>query len=299
MLGPIVCATVIAPDVDELTPAYCDAFDFVVISDAAVSAGLARSWGWPELAGARTRLIGHTPGAPGAVRLLEAPADPDQRPLLRPGWRSIELCVRSVRRVRERIEDSPFTVVGEPAPIPGADAILAMQVLGPAGEMLYLTEIGDMGVYDLPTAHRFVERVFIGVVSAPDLDAARAFYEAASGGHDPAGSFTAPIGCVNHVLGLPLDTPHTFCAIQLSGQSLVEVDQHPPAMVSTAPPATRAAPPPGLAMFTFAVDSLAVPGATALAPVWTEPSTPYDGRRTATILGPAGERIELVETAAA
>src|SRR6478752_6284068 len=131
MFGPIVCATVVAPDVSELAPAYCDSFDFVVMNDAAVSEGLARSWGWPQLAGARSQLLGHTKGAPGLVRLLEAPVDPDERPLLRPGWRSIELCVHSVQRVRERIEGSPFRVVGEPAPIPGADDIFAMQVVGP------------------------------------------------------------------------------------------------------------------------------------------------------------------------
>jgi hypothetical protein len=292
MLGPILCATVIAPDVGELAPAYCGAFDFQVLADTVVSAGLARSWGQPGLAGTRSVLVGHTVGAPGLIRLLEVDTIAGDRPLLRPGWRSIELCVQDVHRVRERIGTTPFEVVGEPAPIPGAEDISAMQVVGPAGEMLYLTEIADPGVYDLPTATHFVERVFIAVMSAPKLGAARSFYEDTFGGQDPAGSITAPMECVNRVLDLPLDTAHTFCAVQFAGQSLVEVDQHPPELVGEAN--AQAALPRGTAMMTFAADAAAVTGIEPLGPAWNEPAEPYGGRRTLTVAGPGGERIELV-----
>lgn len=294
MIGPIASATVAAVDIDEVTAAYCTCFDFHVLGEAPVSAGLAAAWQWPGLEGARARLLGHTAGAPGVIRLLETSSARGETPLSSPGWRSIELCVRDVSEIRTRITDTAFTIVGEPAPIPGSDDIRAMQVLGPAGEMLYLTEIGEQSIFELPTAHHTVERVFIVVLSAPDLDAARAFYINAFTGHDPAGDFTAPITCVNRVLDLPPTTEHTFCAVQLRDRSLIEIDQHPPTLTGTPPRTPAPTPPSGAVLMTFYADRLQIDGARSLGPDCSDPSAPYDGRTARTFIGPAGERFELL-----
>lgn len=293
-LGPLLCATVVTADLDPHARVYEQAFGWIALSEHVVDTVLAETWAAPEQAGARARLLGPAQGGRGSVRLVEGAGSPaHDDPLRRPGWRAIEICVTDVREVRAGIDDSPFTVVGEPAPIPGNETIEAMQVLGPGGEMLYLTEIGPQSVYELPVARHLVDHVFIGVLSAPSLPDARAFYESHWGAAGPPGTIAAPVQCINRVLDLPLEREHEFCALQLAGRTLVEIDGHPPELPGVAP-LTRALP-AGTAMMTFSVDSLARPGIEAVGRPVAPDAAPYDGRPTATIRGPAGERIELVE----
>lgn len=298
LLGPILGATVVAPDLDALTAAYRSTFGYRVVEEGTVSAALADSWGAPSAGAARTRLLGPRPTGPGLVRVVEQPGSaPDGAYLRRPGWRAIEICVTDVHALRERLDGTPFRVVGEPAAIPGSETIHALQAIGPAGELLYLTEVGAQSVYELPRASAPVDRVFIAVLSAPDLAQARAYYEQRFGGGGPRGEISAPIRALNHELGLAPDHEHTFCAIQLREQSLVEVDQHPRELLAERAPATVADGPlpAGVGLMTFAVDAL--PSDPIAAPVRAEGAL-YGGRRSVVVAGPAGERIELVERVA-
>ena len=63
--------------------------------------------------------------------------------------------------------ESPFQIIGEPANLDVSDDIRAMQVIGPAGEVLYLTEIkAVVPPFELPFARCTVDRLFIPVLLA-------------------------------------------------------------------------------------------------------------------------------------
>ena len=254
-LGPLLCATVATPDLDAHAEIYAATLGWTTTDAGTIGSDLAAAWGVPGQSGARFRLLGARRGRRGGVRLVET--DGVRQEVLRhPGWRSIEICVVDVNAVRVRIAAAapPFTIVGEPAPIPGHATIRAMQVLGPAGELLYLTEIGPQSTFALPRPTELIDHVFIGVISAPCLRRARSFYERAFGVAGPPGTLTAPIESISRVLGLPLEHAHEFCTLQLAGRTLVEIDQHPPALPQEPPaPADRLA--PGTALMTFAFDA--------------------------------------------
>ena len=294
-LGPILVATVTVPDLDDATRWYTTWLDYEVWDEGSVDDELARSWRAPRAAGSRYRVLSPGAARPGGVRLVERDRPLAGSPLRIAGWRSLELVVSDPYAVRERLEGSPFTIVGEPKPLDTNPSIVALQAVGPGRELLYLTRTADDTVFELPAATRFVDRMFIAVLSARDLSRSGDFYASSFGAVGHLGATPVPLEAVNRELGLPLDRPHAISALQLAGRSLVEIDQHPEALLAERAPDDDL--PAGLAMVAFEHDDL-----DAAAPVLAEPprlrsEPPYLGRRAALVLGPDGERIEVIERA--
>ena len=59
------------------------------------------------------------------------------------GWSASELIVQDVDQLADDLADSPFEIIGPPKNLSFTDDIRAMQVLGPANEILYLTQVKD------------------------------------------------------------------------------------------------------------------------------------------------------------
>jgi len=293
VLGPILCGTVAVADLDEATRAYTDWFGWELTAEGVLDPALARSWAAEAAAGSAWRLLSPVAGRPGGIRLVQRPRPLDRSPLHVRGWRSIELVVRDVDEVRRRLEGSPFRVVGEPKGLAFNESIRAMQAVGPGREMLYLTQTSDETVFELPRAEHLIDGMFIAVLSAPDLRAAFEFYRDRFGAQGHLRESATMLEAVNRELGLPLEREHPISALQLAQRSLVEIDEHPPEMSGEAPADDDL--PGGLASVTFAHRDLA-----AVRELWrTEPieigEEPYGGHRATTVIGSAGERIELVE----
>lgn len=295
-LGPILAGTVPVPDLDAATRAYTDWIGFVVQDEGVVSPELAAAWGAPRAAGSRVRLLGSAPGRSGGVRLVERPAvDLSRSPLLVPGWRSLEICVSDVEAVHERLKGSPFRYLAGPASIGGGSPIHAMQCTGLGREMLYLTQtVPDTG-FDLPLAEHLVDRQFIAVMSARDLEATLAWYERVFAGPCilPPDAYELRAVCVE--AGMPPEVQYRIAAVALAGQSLVEVDDHFPEHLGEEPPADDLR--PGIAMVTWQVASLDAPEVSAVlrgAPA-RHAGQLYGGGRSAVAVGPSGELLELVE----
>ena len=139
--------------------------------------------------------------------------------------------------------------------------------------------------------------MFITVVGGPSLDRLRAFYGTVRG--LPLGdNFEWPVDVLARAHGLPTETIFPLAVAIMPKDFLVEIDGYP----ETARPRSVAAGslPGGMAMVTFTVDDLGAAGSRpelrwrALPRVVDE--FPYDGRRVAVTVGPAGEWLELVET---
>ena len=56
------------------------------------------------------------------------------------GWNAAELIVEDVDGLAVQLENSPFKIIGSPADLSFTKNIRAMQVMGPANEILYLTQ---------------------------------------------------------------------------------------------------------------------------------------------------------------
>jgi hypothetical protein len=107
-----------------------------------------------------------------------------------------------------------------------SDAIRAMQVVGPSGEVLYLTEVKrEVPPFDLPFARCSVDRLFIPVMTCPDREAALVHYEDLSGNEGLR--FDTRITVISAALGLDREHRHPVATLQLRGSTLIEIDQVP------------------------------------------------------------------------
>jgi catechol 2,3-dioxygenase-like lactoylglutathione lyase family enzyme len=293
MLGRISTVTVNAPDLPASIAAYQRYLGYRVVEDGALGREVARCWGRPQLAGRRCVLMEPASGAETYLRFVHGPDYTGYEPLACVGWNAAELIVRDVDALAERLAGSPFRIIGPPANLSFSDKIRAMQVVGPAREVLYLTQIsGKLAAFDTPVATSDVDRVFIVILGGANLDALQDYY------HQQFGVARAPVmpsvvSVISARYGLPRDHKHPIAALQLRGQCYIEADQLP---AQVAPrPCDPGQLPPGIAMVTFEADSLPRDLPSTLGPAFLLQSLPYGGRRACACIGATGEIIELVD----
>lgn len=233
MHGPLIGVTLTTPDLDRSCEAYEHYLGYRGERNT-VAPDLAGRLGVPDLAGRAMALLHPESGGPRFIRLVDGPADP--APLTTPGWTAVELIVRDLDRLAERLADSPFRVIGPPETLDFdfTDAIRAMQVVGPSGEVLYLTEVsGRVPGFDLPEAKTDVGPPFIAVAGVADLSTWLASaHEAAE--IESGAPIEARIGVLSAALGLHPDTRHRLTTVALGEASYLEID-HLPAPSSSRP----------------------------------------------------------------
>jgi len=295
MLGRISTVTITAPDLRASTSAYQRYLGYRISDDGAVGRDIARSWGRPAMAAARAVLMEPESGADTYLRFVEGPSYVDYEPFACLGWNAAELIVADVDRLAEQLQGSPFRVIGPPADLSFSDQIRAMQVVGPAREALYLTQIkSKLPIFDTPDAASFVDRVFIVILGGASLDGLQDYY------HSQHGLSRAPvmpsvISVLSARFGLPGDHLHPIAALQVPGQCYIEADQMPAA--ARPRPCLPGQLPPGVSMVSFEVDRLPANLPGALGEPHRSPALPYAGRRACTCVGAAGELVELIESA--
>ncbi|MCC5862390.1 MAG: hypothetical protein JJT93_10855, partial [Gammaproteobacteria bacterium] len=293
-LGPITCVTVTSEDPAGLAALYSEWLGYreVPAGVAPLPAALADGWGAPAQTGAETRLLAPAKGTGFWFRFVAGQTG-DYRALTTWGWNASELIVQDVDALAAHLENSPFRIIGPPEDLSFTDAIRAMQIEGPAGEVVYLTQFKRrLEEFDTPEPECAVDRCFIVILGGADLHALKRFYETRFGVPD-APVMPVKISVLSNALGLPAEQAHDLAALPLAGQSFIEADQYPAEAIARRTP--EGALPPAMAIVSFRVPDLAPHQAAALGPVYTSDLPPYAGARALTLRGPAGELIELIE----
>ncbi|MEP5763651.1 MAG: hypothetical protein ABJ308_03625 [Halieaceae bacterium] len=292
-LGPSLTGTLVTPDLEATVAAYCDYLYTTVLEDTEVSDTQAVLWGKPRLAGSRIVTLHSATGYPW-LRVIHSPDVTPARPFLELGWMALEVLVDDVDKLAVRLADSPFEIYRPPADLDVSDAIRAMQVIGPAGEVLYLTQVNDaVEPFDIPRAQCPVDRLFIPVSSCLRRDEALAVYSKL--GAKRKWTFDTRISSVNKAHGLDLSLRHPVATVQLAGQSMVEIDQ---LGVAKSRPPSGGLLPAGIAMVSFVFDNIDNMGLKPVSPTQTLGGKLYGGQRVVACRGAGGELIELIEAAA-
>ncbi len=290
-LGAIRAVTFVVPDLAAIEFAYTTCLGARIVDRGAVTPAAATAWGSPAMAGCPTLVLAPEAGEPTWLRFVMDPRAGVTRAMTTHGWNATEFTVRDTDAMADRLRASPFTIVGAPRNLTGFPSIRAMQVLGPAGECLYLTDVGGDPSLAAPAAA--VGQVFIAVAAGPDIAAMAGFY-AGLFANPVSAPVRVPIGVVNRAQGLPPETAHGLALVTLPRGTRIELDEYPPA---TRPRATAPGHlPPGMAIVSFDVASLPERGDPA--PPWLAPPAscdmaPLAGRLTACLRGGAGELVEL------
>jgi hypothetical protein len=293
MLGPISTVTIATPDLPRLVETYTSCLAYGVVERGRVSPELARAWAAPAVAGREYALLAPGRGRGDAfLRCVESQAPADYRPFRHLGWNAAEHIVQDVDSLADCLQHSPFEIVGPPADLSFSDQIRAMQVRGPADEVLYLTQIkSKLPMFDTPEANFPVDRVFIVILGGRTMAEIQDWYHSRLG-VPRAPEIPSKISVLANAYGEPVDTLYSIAALPLRGQAFIEADAMPAGVAAR--PCVPGELPPAIAIVTFEVDSLPTNVG------WIEPprahaGAPYAGLRAGTCVGPAGELVELVE----
>lgn len=288
LLGPSLKATLCTPDLALSIAAWQGSLQQVVHSEGLLTGERAAQLGAAKLAGARHAVMSNILDEPW-LELIESPAAPVLDPFQHSGWFSLEISVADVDQLRTTLDESLFKVIGEPANLDVSDDIRAMQLIGPAGEVLYLTEIrADVPPFELPRARCAVDRLFIPVMLAEDRDAASNVYEQLNG--HTGMKFETKITVINRARGLDILQRHPVCTLQLAGCNLIEFDQLDKLQRRIADEGML---PTGIVAITFGCDS---PIDKETVPGELVSSGSYQDRKHVCLRGAAGELIELIES---
>lgn len=290
-----LCAfTLTTPDPAATAQAYCRWLDYVVAGEGSISVDLARLWGHPALAGRRSVLLHASQSPTTLLRLIEAPALP-ATPVALPGhgWNAMEVLVRDPYSLVAELQGSPFKLLIPPRPLPFDAAIHAMQVEGPAGELLYLTALpADRTIMGLHAAQSRVDRPFIAILGCADVAAVLAFHAQVLG-TETIGAAPTIVKIINDSFGLPDQHRIPLGIVKMARDSLIEVDQLPAA--ARPRPCDVGELPAGFAVVSFECADLASLEVRWLQAPRALSGLPYRGRRAGLLRGAAGELIELIE----
>lgn len=290
-ISALIGATITMPDPDVVAEAYVKHFGYRVDRRGTVDAATAKAWGAPKQAGAQYLILRASSGLPQWLRFVEGP-ERHALPLRTHGWNAIELSVKAVDTLKAPLEGTPFKWLSGPAFLGGgASTIKAMQVEGPAGEVVYLTQIPDEpDKKHLPKAKVPVDRLFIVVLGTPDSRAAQRWYMDRFAVIERPYRET-PIKCINKAHGRPENALSSLASVSLPKDGMFEIDGYP----ATAVPrkVKDGYLPAGFAMVTAAADALppwlGLRGGTAAA----DKDLHFGAAKIATFTGPAGEVVEL------
>ncbi len=285
LLGPTLIASICTPDLDRSVQAWTGSLHQHVHSQDVLSAERAQHLAAAGMEGSRCVLLANELGEPW-LEIIENTNAEVLDPFAHSGWFSLEIAVANVDALRATLDENFFRVIGEPANLDVSDNIRAMQVTGPAGEVLYLTEVrAEVPPFEIPFARCAVDRLFIPVMLAADRDAAANTFERLNG--QPGIKFETKITVINRARGLEISQRHPVNAQQLAGSNMIEIDQLDGLQRRLGHSQTL---PAGIVSISFAIKQLPND-----LPHNTITAGPYAGRKTASLLGLAGERIELIE----
>ncbi|MCC5794205.1 MAG: hypothetical protein JJT85_05645 [Chromatiales bacterium] len=260
-LGGIVGTTISAPSIGDVHRAWERYLNYLPLAEGQVDAELARAWNAPAMKGARWLTMRPAANPDFTVRVVEHPHAGGYRAFTAHGWNAAEIMVEDVDAMADALAGSSFRIVGEPADLGFCPDIRAMQVVGPAGELLYLTQFKKpVPGLDVPVPKGPVDRAFIMILGGPSLAPMQSFYQQHFGVPE------APV-LKSRVIGMAeafgMDREHRFdiAALPLAGQSLIEIDAMPAAAKPLPEQAARL--PSGISIVSFRVPELPAEAARA------------------------------------
>jgi len=118
-----------------------------------------------------------------------------------------------------------FTLLNPPAALSFSEQIRAMQVAGPAGELIYFTEVsGEVPGFTLPTATQQVNQCFVMINAVTAIQTSIDFYAQLFNCQAPT-AMAARVSILSRSNGLDEDHRHAIAPIALSPGQLFELDQ--------------------------------------------------------------------------
>ncbi len=293
----IKVASVVTQDIRATKELYVKWLDYQVVEEGKVSKAMACNWGTVEMTGKAYALLQSKSGDDVYIRIIAGTVPKEYRAMTTYGWNAIEIIVENPDTIYKKLIHSPFTHLGGPSylGVEGTSSIKAVQFKGPSEEVFYFTtDTGDLTTSSLLAPRVPIDRPFIMVAAGPDVPKMIEFYKNTFGVQETL-YFEIPIGLIAAAQNLNPQHKFPLGLIRLGAFSnAIEIDGYPNAIVPrvTAPREL----PPGVSIASFSVAKLNdIDASLFIAPPTILSGKAYQGKRVATIIGPVGELIELIE----
>jgi hypothetical protein len=294
-----VVITLSAPDLELMEKAYTDSLNYHAVDRGQVVEELAATWGAPRMVGREFVLMQPESNADFYLRFVQSDPIDGYGAMKTFGWNATEILVQDPDELAQRFRESGslFEIVGEPRPLSATSPIRAMQVVGPADEVVYLTRIPpadpDAEGPVRASATTYVDRPFIVILGGPDIDAMRMFYKEQFG-FQVSEPGMARMTVLNKAHGFDIERTHPLAMARISPEFAIEIDGYPETATTRAHRYGEL--PPAMAMIGFEVTSLEPFRSQLLTPAQSLAMKPYEGRSVGVVRGAADELIELIET---
>ncbi len=307
MVQQVLMQTVSLRLFDAGVSALQDELGFELRAGGGVDEALARAWGVAAPAHPRFAVLSAPGVTRGFIRLVEGPNDDETGTFHKRGMFNAELLTRDVEALYQRLRGSShFRVVSDLntydlSGAGGGAVSRSFATRGPGGAGFFFTQYLKVPPpRKLPVCETLVGPMFNAAISTSQRPPVDSFYQTVLGlGLRLAGRLTQPT--VNRIIGLPDDWGFMMLVYKGEGDGLIEVDIHEHDVpADPVVPETRLR--PGNSMLTLETGDLdGVLGRAAEAGISGSAAAaitaaPYDGRRAAVLRGPAGERVELVQS---
>ena len=289
---PLRSATVTVANLQRSIDLYSKYLDYKIIETDLVSSELANSWNAPEAAGHKFAVLQPASGKEIYLRFVEQPPVDGFRALRSYGWNAIEICVTDVMAVHQRLQESPFEIIGPPRENSGLANIHPMQIKGPDEEVVFLTQINsDIPPFKLPRASSLIDQIFIMVIGCRDMVAAVDWFKTNLGfarGDEMQIAYTM----LAKAYGKDLTTQYSLTTMVDDHDVFLEVDQYP----AEAQPRRKheGLLPPGCAITTFSLPNSHSEALGDRASLFKHDGRIYSGSSSVTLVGPDGALVEVV-----
>jgi catechol 2,3-dioxygenase-like lactoylglutathione lyase family enzyme len=293
-LKKIEIVTLCIPELDACVPLYEQLLGYKRVDAGKLPEELATTWATPAMTGLRYVLLQTASAAGVYLRFIETGNPGGYWPPVTQGWIATEILTTDPDAVLERLGGSAFTHIGGPAALyDSPNSARALQMAGPAGELMYFTRLLPNGSrFGLHGAKCFVDRPFIMVVGGTSLPDINAFYR------DKLGLRVIDqppfkIRQMSRVLKVSEETAYPISLARLPGRSfLLELEELPAGIERRTVPEGQL--PEGLAMVSFSSAPLSELNLAYRSAPQCIDLPPYSGRQVAVAEGAAGEWLELI-----
>ena len=226
-LGKIAAVTISTSDLNKMVWVYQEFLRYRVTKSGQITAKESSAWGAENLTNADYVVMQPEKSDDFSFRFIHQPDQSNYIAFKSVGWNAAELIVEDVDGLAVQLENSPFKIIGSPADLSFTKDIRAMQVMGPANEILYLTQFKNkVPEFDSPKPRCSVDQTFIVVLAGKSLDEMQGYFHA-NFKLPKATVIESRIRSISRVFNFPADTKYKAAALALRDQSMIELDELP------------------------------------------------------------------------
>ena len=222
-LGKITAVTITTSDLNRIVEVYEKFLKYRVTKTGQITPKESSAWNADLLTNTDYVVVQPEKSDDFSFRFIHQPDQSNYIAFESTGWNAAELIVEDVDELAVELENSPFKIIGAPADLSFTKDIRAMQVIGPANEILYLTQFKkNVPEFDSPKPRCSVDQTFIVILAGKSLDEMQDYFHN-NFGLAKATIIESRIRSISRGFNYPEDTKYKAAALALKDQSMIDL----------------------------------------------------------------------------